>query len=131
MSTFTETIVETFRVVSCYSCGVRFAIGSELYRRVVTDANDSIYCPACGKLSCWRESEDQKRIKELQRKLEWEASEVARQKQAREEAEASLKATKGVVARIKRRVAAGVCLCCNRTFQNLARHMETKHPGKN
>ncbi len=27
-----------------------------------------------------------------------------------------------------RRVHAGVCPCCNRTFQNLARHMQTKHP---
>jgi len=26
------------------------------------------------------------------------------------------------------RVAAGVCPCCNRTFQNLAQHMKTKHP---
>jgi hypothetical protein len=25
-------------------------------------------------------------------------------------------------------VANGVCPCCNRTFQNLARHMAGKHP---
>jgi hypothetical protein len=23
----------------------------------------------------------------------------------------------------------GVCPCCNRTFQQLARHMKAKHPG--
>lgn len=65
MITFAQTIVETFRVVSCYTCGVHFGIASELYKRVVTDAEGSVYCPACGKLTCWRESEDQKRIKEL------------------------------------------------------------------
>ena len=128
MTTFTETIIETFKVVSCYTCGVRFAIGSDLYRRVVTDAIDSVHCPACGKLTCWRESEDKKRIKELQRKLEWEAAEVTRQKEAREKAEASLQATRGVVTRFKRRVSTGVCPCCNRTFKQLSAHMKTQHP---
>jgi hypothetical protein len=31
--------------------------------------------------------------------------------------------------RIKRRVAAGVCPCCNRSFQDVRRHMERQHPG--
>jgi Fe-S oxidoreductase len=30
--------------------------------------------------------------------------------------------------RIKTRVANGVCPHCNRTFQNLARHMASQHP---
>jgi hypothetical protein len=25
-------------------------------------------------------------------------------------------------------VANGVCVCCNRSFKNLAAHMQTKHP---
>ena len=108
-------------MVSCYTCGVRFGIGDELYRRVVTDAKDSIYCPACGNKTCWRESEDQKRIKELQRKLEWEAAEVARQKSARDAAEASLQATKGVVTRMMRRVSSGACPCCH------GRHIRILH----
>lgn len=29
--------------------------------------------------------------------------------------------------RIKNRVKNGVCPCCNRTFENLARHMQAKH----
>ncbi len=51
--TFTETIVETFRVVSCYTCGARFGIGSQLFQRVVTDAKGSVFCPACGRGTCW------------------------------------------------------------------------------
>lgn len=127
-TTFTKSIIETFWVISCYSCGVRFAIGSDLYRRVVTDAQDSVFCPACGSKSCWRESEAQKKIKELERKLQWEANESARQKMAREAAESSLNATKGVVTRLKRRTACGVCPCCKRTFSQLARHIAHKHP---
>jgi hypothetical protein len=30
--------------------------------------------------------------------------------------------------RIKKRVAAGVCPCCNRSFKDLARHMAGQHP---
>lgn len=127
--TFTQVITETFRVISCYTCGVRFGIDGALYKRVVTDATGSVYCPACGKLTCWRESEDQKRLKDLQKKLEWEASEVARQKQLRETAEASLRATRGIVTKLKNRVGAGVCPCCNRTFKQLAAHMENMHPN--
>lgn len=35
---------------------------------------------------------------------------------------------KGHATRISRRVKHGVCPCCNRTFQDLARHMASKHP---
>ena len=129
MSTFTETIVETFHVITCYSCGVRFGISNQLYKRAVTDAEGSVICPACGSRSCWRESEDQKRIKELERKLQWETAEVARQKVAKEKAVESLRATKGVVTRISRRIAAGTCPCCHRTFKQLSAHMALKHPG--
>lgn len=128
MSTFTETIVETFRVVSCYTCGCRFGIGAELYKRAVTDAIGHLNCPACGSGTQWKESEYSKRIKELQRKLEWEAGECARQKAARDAAEASLKATQDVVTRMKRRVSAGTCPCCKRTVRQLAAHMKSKHP---
>lgn len=128
MSTFTERVVETFHLVSCFSCGVRFGITTELHRRVVTKAIGSVFCPACGKETCWRESEDQMRIKELQRRLEWEAGECARQKAARDIAEKSLHATQGVVTRMKRRVGAGTCPCCQRTFRQLSKHMAQKHP---
>lgn len=129
MNTFTETITETFRVVSCYTCGVRFGIGGDLYRRVVTDAKDSIYCPACGKQTQWRESDAAKQIKQLEQKLKWEADNAAYQRAARERAEASLQATKGVVTRMGKRIAAGVCPCCHRTVKQLAAHMKSKHPG--
>ena len=43
--------------------------------------------------------------------------------------ERSHSATRGHVTRQKKRAAAGVCPCCNRTFKQLARHMERKHPN--
>jgi hypothetical protein len=128
MTQFTDIITQTFKVVTCYTCGIPFGITSELYKRAVTDAIGSVTCPACGKLTCWRESDDQKKIKELERKLTWETNEVARQKQQREVAEASLTATRGVVTKMRKRVSVGTCPCCKRNFSQLARHMKTKHP---
>ncbi len=31
--------------------------------------------------------------------------------------------------RTRKRVGSGVCPCCSRTFQQLARHMKAKHPA--
>ena len=37
-------------------------------------------------------------------------------------------AAKGQISKLKKRASAGVCPCCNRSFQNLRRHMGNKHP---
>jgi hypothetical protein len=36
---------------------------------------------------------------------------------------------RGVLVKTQRRVASGVCPCCTRSFQNLARHMDGEHPN--
>lgn len=38
------------------------------------------------------------------------------------------RAAVGQVTKLKNRVGNGVCPCCNRTFENLHRHMATQHP---
>lgn len=37
-------------------------------------------------------------------------------------------ATKGQLTKTRKRVAGGVCPCCNRSFVNLGRHMAGQHP---
>jgi hypothetical protein len=64
-------------------------------------------------------------------------SEVSRLREQLEAKERELRASKceTLAERLERekaerklnRVRRGVCPCCNRSFQNLARHMETKH----
>jgi hypothetical protein len=44
----------------------------------------------------------------------------------RAEREASIERDK--LARLRKRAKHGVCPCCKRTFQQLARHMKQKHP---
>lgn len=128
MTTFTDTIQETFKVVSCYTCGVRFAITSELYRRVVTDAAGSIFCPACGSSTCWKKSEAQKQIEQLEAKLKWEMENSERRLSEKNKVEAELRAAQLTHSKIKKRISSGVCPCCNRTFKQLAAHMSNKHP---
>ncbi len=136
MKTFTETRTYFFNVVHCYTCGVPFGITAELYRRVVTNAEGAVYCPACGHESCWRESVADKKIRQLKQHLktaDTRANTAHRHAQLVEQradgAERRLSATKGVVTRMKNRVSRGVCPCCKRHFVNLERHMDTKHPS--
>ncbi len=42
-------------------------------------------------------------------------------------AERSRAAARGQVTKLKNRIKAGVCPFCNRQFQNLKKHMESKH----
>lgn len=52
-----------------------------------------------------------------------------RMRDEKEAAERRVSAAKGQVTKLKNRTAAGVCPCCTRSFENLKRHMATKHPA--
>lgn len=57
-------------------------------------------------------------------------AEQLRTRQARDQAEAAertARAYKGQATKIKRRVLRGVCPFCDRSFENVTRHMESKH----
>jgi ferredoxin-like protein FixX len=119
-----EVILEQ---MECGTCGVVFAIPQEMYH-TARRSGGWWHCPN-GHCRGWQNGTDHTRIKELERDLEAERvrkNEALRR--ANESAEAELKA-QNEIKRMKKRASAGVCPCCNRTFQQLARHMKTKHPG--
>lgn len=64
----------------------------------------------------------------LKQQLARKDDEIAAQRRLRDHAERQASARKGQVTRLKNRAAAGVCPCCTRSFENLRRHMTTKHP---
>lgn len=119
MSTLTYS--GTLVIKTCW-CGIRHAIPSELARQAEHNGR-AVYCPL-GHEWVVKETEAEKLRKQLENEREYSARVVA----ARDQTEASLRATRGVVTKLKKRASAGVCPCCNRTFQNVARHMATKHP---
>ena len=125
-STLTQTV--TLVPVTCW-CGMPHAIPKDLdaYNQRQRDnglPQQSVYCPAG---HSWSYSGKSK-VELLERDL---AAERARKDQLRQEVKVlgdRLNAEKAAKSRLKNRVAAGVCPCCNRTFQNLARHMKGQHP---
>ena len=112
--------------LECGTCGVVFAIPQEMYN-TARRSGGWWHCPN-GHCRGWEKGAEHTKIKELEREL---AAESARKndalRRANEAAEAERKAQQEMK-RMKKRAAAGVCPCCNRTFQQLARHMKAKHP---
>lgn len=124
---FTEIL--TFTVVHCCRCSVPFGMTKALNARRLNDGKD-FYCPN-GHPQVYSESNLQKLEKELARKEDDLKYYRGRNDQLYNEKEAvkrRLSATKGQVTKIKNRVSKGVCPCCNRTFENLACHMQNQHP---
>jgi len=95
-----------------------------------TSLIQQFYCPSGHTNAYFGETAEEKARKELaqaEKRLTWYSDRLDAERREREVAENSLRTTKGHLTRVKRRIEAGVCIHCNRTFQNVARHMETKH----
>lgn len=106
----------------CGQCGIKFAV-PENWRAEKQETGNSWYCPN-GHCRAYSESDAAKYCRLLQEEKDRHAKTLSR---LNESAVAEQKITKELN-RVKKRVHAGVCPCCNRTFQQLARHMKNKHP---
>lgn len=127
--------VGTLQITSCW-CGIQMAIPSDLYDYAQRKGS-TVYCPL-GHTFVYgdtrydqlkREAEEARALKEnAERAL---VRERARVDQARAEAQHEKRraaAARGQLTKTKKRVANGVCPCCNRSFANVKRHMDTQHP---
>lgn len=116
----------------CCRCTTTIYLPDELYDAAHRGRGEvTFYCPyGHPQVFAKGETEEQKLRRErdrLAQRIAEKDDEIARQRELREGTERQLSATRGVVTRIKNRVGHGVCPCCSRTFENLARHMATKH----
>jgi hypothetical protein len=117
-------------VFCCGQCGVVFGFTESLVD-IRRDDHKTWYCPNGHHWSFTGENTEERLKRELKQEKDRAARTNARLDQVRAErdhAKASLTSTKGVVTKLKKRVANGVCPCCNRTFKDLARHMAGQHP---
>lgn len=122
----------TLHVEKCPTCHILFAIPETLYRSAQRYPGDGrngwkLSCPL-GHVWWYVGQTPEEKLREARNSL---AAERARHDQTR----ADLVGTKAAKTRfrnerdrLKQRASAGVCPCCNRTFQQLARHMAAKHP---
>lgn len=129
MTSYTLTDTVTLATETCFSCAVVFALPAALLKARRQDQG-SFYCPN-GHGQHYTESEAARLRRELdanKRRAERAEASLCAARDQLDAAERSRSALKGVVTRQKRRAAAGVCPCCNRSFQALSRHMAAKHP---
>lgn len=131
-----ETIVFTgsLTVVTCW-CGMRHAVPTELrefqLREHQNGRHKTVYCPLGHEYSPAGESKCHQLSRQLEAEKKRTAAAIASHDQTRaalREKDRELIAQKGVNTKLKKRVGNGVCPCCGRTFKQLARHMESKHP---
>lgn len=111
--------------LTCGECGIIFAVPPHWLnaRREEKENNGSFYCPN-GHSRQFRETE----VDRLKRQLEAEKKKLEWARGERDRAERSAAAARGQVTRLRKRIQNGVCPACQRSFQNLKRHMATKHP---
>lgn len=132
--TMSETMTFTgeLKILRCW-CGITHAVPESLRTHQLRQKEDGqsvmgIFCPLGhshvpgGLTKVQREA---KREKEWREASEARASALDDQLQAERRQHA---ATKGKLTKMRKRIAAGVCPCCNRTFKQVRRHMETQHP---
>lgn len=123
-SGFVFTTYGQLETTTCGVCGIPFAAPVELLAWSRKKPHRTFYCPAGHDLHFPGKTEEERLRERLESERRYSANVVARLDQT----EASLSATKGVVTKLKKRAANGVCPCCNRSFSKLHEHMKTKHP---
>jgi hypothetical protein len=110
---YTETLV----VTHCW-CGIALAIPSNLHR-VAVDEGKNVHCPLGHSFSYGDTYKE---------RLEKEQRRHSATKDLLKQEERSHVATRGHLTRQRKRAADGVCPCCHRHFENVERHVKTKHP---
>lgn len=126
--TITHTM--TMLVEECCRCGVAFGMPSELVDECQKDSKKYFYCPNGHSQHYSRSEADKLRTERnnLKQQLARKDDEIANQKSKTEIERRRVSAAKGQLTKLKNRAKAGVCPCCNCTFKNLQRHMQSQHP---
>lgn len=124
-----STIFLTLEAETCCKCGCVFGINDAVRARLLNNG-ETFYCTN-GHGQHYTETEAQRHARAMaakQAELDAKQRELTAAKcRLLTEQEERVKAERKC-RRMTKRIHAGVCPCCNRTFSNLARHMQTKHP---
>lgn len=116
--------------IVCGGCGVLHWMSAE-YVALRRRDHKTWYCPnGCPRAYLGKSPEEKLRddLAQAEKRIQTAQQQEARLYERIDEERRRTAAQKGQVTRLKNRAAAGVCPCCNRTFQNLARHMAGQHP---
>jgi hypothetical protein len=95
------------------------------------DDHKNFYCPQGHDLCFGGRSKAERLAEQLEREKRlrgWSEASLTAVRDQLGATERSLVGHKAAKTRIKNRIAAGVCPCCNRSFQNVEKHMSGQHP---
>ena len=87
------------------------------------EKHSDFYCPN-GHCLVWNQETEAEKLK---RELRWERDRLASERARADGAEASLRATKGHVTRLRKRVLDGECPLCGQHLRDVARHVKRVH----
>jgi hypothetical protein len=108
--------------MECGGCGIVFAVPQDWKQKKV-ETHGSFACPN----GCSRKFTSKTEAEKIQDQLDREKREAASLRERAVAAERAQQKAERSITRLKKRSAAGVCPCCNRTFKELAEHMKSKH----
>lgn len=117
--------------LQCPVCGVRYGLDKRFheYREKggTQDGKPASWCCPNGHSLVIGESE----ADELRRERDRLRQQLACKDDLIADQRNKIISSKGQITKLQKRAKAGTCPCCNRTFTNMARHMQTKHPDFN
>jgi hypothetical protein len=131
-------VTVTLKPVTCCNCGVLFGMDADYMAERKRD-HKYFTCPN-GHSQHWSQKTEAEKLRDQltrEKHLREQAQALAEHRRSRIEEEQRnaqritrrLNATRGVVTRHKKKIAAGRCPCCSTQFKDLKRHMATRHPN--
>lgn len=121
----TITQVIQLEEIVCGTCGITHAVPRDWIATRRRESGD-IHCPN-GCCRTWKESDADRLRKQLEAR-EKELREAKCETLRKQQLLDSERQIREAIEKKLRRSNKGVCTCCNRSFENLQRHMKTKHP---
>lgn len=115
----------------CPVCGIHYAIPRFFYEKRLEGSGKDWYCPNGHCLVITESTADKLRRErdQLRQRIAERDDTITNLYDRVETEERRTAAYKGHVTKLKKRASAGVCPCCQRSFENLRRHMASKHPA--
>lgn len=117
------TTIQTFISHTCGGCGVLFAMTKEFHDQRLKDRK-GWHCPNGCTRTFTRSTEEER----LRRRAEQAEARITFERDQAQAAHRSAAAYKGVATKLRNRIAAGQCPCCDQTFPDLAEHIAGEHP---
>ncbi len=118
---------ERHKIIQCGTCAVWHTVPEIVWSSAYNEGG-FWSCPN-GHQRGYQTGDEKRKQEEIRRERDRLKQETARlQDEVAAETRRALEAEKKYL-QARKRAAAGVCPCCNRTFTNVQRHMKTKHPN--